>query len=57
MIDTMLQLFLIFIFGATFVSPSSVKKEIVASMDAKNEIYLNSEPILRTEKTAKFKVK
>jgi biopolymer transport protein ExbD len=61
MIDTVLQLFMIFLLSASFVSASvnlnlpraSTKqtskasvKEIVVSIDAGNKIYLNKRPIL-----------
>lgn len=65
MIDTLLQLFMIFLFGATFIS-SAVKlnlpkasseqkasetiiKEVIVSIDSKNEIYVNSQPVLRDQ--------
>lgn len=62
MIDTLLQLFLIFLVSATFISSSvnlSLPKvgnkqdalnkatRIVVSIDAENNLYLNSHPIQR----------
>lgn len=61
MIDTLLQLFMIFMFGATFISSSldmqlpqatgqqkttqTLTDEIVVTIDAKRKIYLNNTPI------------
>lgn len=58
MIDTLLQLFMIFLFGATFISASvdlelpkatvqqkptqTLPQEIVVTIDAKSRIYLNN---------------
>lgn len=65
MIDTLLQLFLIFMVGATLASstidldlprakkdaapPGDVSRAVVVSMDAKNQIYLDKRLIPRNE--------
>ena len=71
MIDTLLQLFLIFLLSATFIQssfnlnlpkvgkeqppPAGEIKRIVVSIDAENKLQLNSQPIQRENLLASLK--